>query len=364
MRVLLAITRGEVGGAQEHARILLQGLRERGHTVGIAVEVPSSLAAILEQSGVEVLPWNTIKRDIDPLADYRARRDLRSLVERFEPDVLHLYSSKAGLIGRRILTRPAGVTVFTCHHAPFGPGRKWSHRVIARPAEQLSLRLVDGVISDGARDIPLLRKLAPRVPIALIPNAVPPPARPLGAPPETQQALWVARLQHPKDPLQAVHGWKYVREVVPDARFVLCGRGPLEDRLQRAIHNADEAQRIAHRGFVDDLKSEYQQASVFILASHVEGGITMATLEAMSHGLVPVVSDVGDAFLLEHEGAGVVVARSSPRALGLAVASLFTNPDRLARMRENAIRFATERWTPAQGVSAVETFYRSLLESA
>ena len=299
------------------------------------------------------------------MRDLRARRELAQLVRTLRPDVLHVQSAKAGVLGRGLLRPPRGVTIFTCHHASFGPGRKWSHRLIGRPVEQLSLPLLDGLISDGARDMPMLRKLAPRTPIHLVRNAVPPVLPEWDdADPPPHVAVWVARMAHPKDPLQAVRSWRHVVAAVPDARLVMCGTGPLADDVRREIDRSPVKASIDYRGRVPDVAAVLAEGSVFLLATQVEGGCTMATLEAMSVGLVPVISDAGDAFLYTHSGAGEVVARNSPRTLAAAVVGLFTDHDRLRTMRRRAARFSREDWTVDDMVDATVAVYRSVLEGA
>lgn len=362
MKVLIAITNGDRGGAQEHLRLIAGGLRDRGHQVTVLVRQPSDLAGLLAGAGIAVVPWRHITRAPHPVRDVRARHELARLIRALRPDVLHVQSAKAGVLGRGLLRPPRGVTVFTCHHASFGPGRKWSHRLIGRPIEQLSLPLVNGVISDGARDMPMLRKLAPQTPVHLVRNAVPPVVETwddVDPPPHT--AIWVARMAHPKDPIQAVHAWRHVVADVPDARLVMCGTGPLADQVRSAIDRSPVRASIDYRGRVPDVAAVLAEGSVFLLATQVEGGCTMATLEAMSAGLVPVISDAGDAFLYTHSGSGEVVARNSPRALGAAVVDLFGDHDRLRTMRRRAAQFAREDWTVDDMVDATVAVYRSVL---
>lgn len=360
MKVLFAITMGETGGAQEHLRVLAEGLVARGHSVAAVLTVPSDLASRLPEHGVEVMPWPSIVRDPDPRNDLRARRELQSAVRAFNPDVLHLYSAKAGVLGRGIARRPDTVTVYTCHHAPYGPGRRWSHRLVGRPIEQLTLRYVDGIISDGARDLPMIRKVAPSVPTRLIPNAVPTSFSPESPEDPVPGVLWVARMKHPKDPMLAIRSWELAAARHSDARFTLCGTGPLENKLRRRIEASPARPSISYPGRVPDLRDYYRASSIFLLTSAVEGGVTMATLEAMAHGLVPVLSDVGDAFLIDHAEAGIVVPRNSVRATGEALDMLLSSPEQVRAMRERALRFARERWTVEQFVSATERFYTGL----
>lgn len=355
MRVLFAITRGEIGGAQEHVRILGSGLIDRGHDVGIVVEAPSNLGDRLSERGAMVIPWSSIERNVDPFADVRARRELRHAVAEFRPDVLHLHSAKAGVLGRGLVGD--GATIYTNHHAPYGPGRQWSHRIIARPAEQLSLRWLDGIISVGARDMPLIRKMAPRVPLRLIRNAVPFEGEPASPVDPVPAALWVARMRRPKDPLQAVAAWEHVVRAVPDAKLIMCGEGPLADALRRRIDRSFARSSIEYLGRVPELREQQSRASLFLLTTDVEGGITMATLEAMTHGLVPVVSDAGDAWLHDVHGMGVAVPQDSPKTVAAAVVQLLRRPDDIAAMRARAIEYARNGWSVDHMVDATSGFY-------
>lgn len=345
MRVLFAITKGDVGGAQRHLEILAVGLTRRGHDVGAVVEQPSPLASRLAAAGVEVADWPDITREPHPKRDLRARRQLAAAVRSFEPDVLHVHSAKAGVLGRGLLAPPRGVTVFTCHHASFGPGRRWSHRLVGRPMEQLSLRFVDAIITVGTRDLPMLAKLAPGVPVHLVRNAVPVEGPPRSPQVPVPAAMWVARMKHPKDPVMAIRAWERVVRAHPEARLRLAGTGPLESQVRAAVAASPARERIDYEGFLPDLDDAYAEASIFLLTSHVEGGTTMATLEAMSNGLVPVVTDAGDAWTLPHHGAGVLAHRSHAAVAG-AVIDLLDDRDRLAQLRSGALRYSRQLFTP------------------
>lgn len=361
MRILIAITKGEVGGAQSHVAVLSGGLLAAGHQLAVLVEGESALARHVSAKGGEVLPWHSITGRPSPLADLRARQELRGAVRSWCPDVLHLHSSKAGVIGTGILAPPRGVTVFTCHHAPFGPGRKLKHRLVARPIEQVALPRLHGIITVGVRDQPALQRLAPNVAIRHIPNAVPAPLAPASTGALRPVALWVARLQHPKDPLLAVDAWEVVARAIPDARLLLAGTGPLERKLARKIQQSAAGRHIAQLGYVDDLAPLQAASSLFVLPTRVEGGLTMATLEAMANGLVPVVSDAGDARRLDELQCGVCVRSRGPRAFAQAVVSVLNDAGRYERLRANAISYACEKRTPADVVRDTEAFYREIL---
>ena len=170
-------------------------------------------------------------------------------------------------------------------------------------------------------------------------------------------------MQHPKDPVMAVRAWERVVRAHPDARLRFAGAGPLADSLRRAIVASGARGSITYDGFIDDLGAAYAEASLFLLTSHVEGGTTMATLEAMAQGLVPVVTDAGDAWLVPHHGAGVMT-HPSARAVGDAIVDLFDEPERIHDLRLGALRFARELYTPTTMVEGTLRAYADVLRHA
>lgn len=362
MRVLIAITKGEVGGAQEHVKILAQGLLAKGHKVALAASDPSPLAESLRAMGGVLFSWNSIVGPVDPRADVQARRELRGVVARWQPDIVHLNSSKAGVLGVGLLSPPHGVTIFTCHHTPFGPRRLWKNRVLARPIEQLLLPRMDGIISDGIRDMPLLQQIAPKVPLTHIANAVPAKGEPVSVESLSPRILWVARMAHPKDPLLACKAFKELHAVRPDAHFTLCGTGPLERDLREWIEKSNLGSSIEYPGFVPDLDIVYASSSIFLLVTKIEGGLTMATLEAMTKGLVPVVTDAGDAEFLEEADCGVFVRDYSATGIAEAMLELLANPDKYSHLRSNALSYSRLERTPDDLVSETIDFYECVME--
>ncbi|MHB8318008.1 MAG: glycosyltransferase family 4 protein [Acidimicrobiales bacterium] len=362
MRILIAITKGEVGGAQEHVAILAQALLGRGHDVALLANEPSPLAGRMKDLGASIFPWNSIVGPPNLAADIKARRELRRAVAEWKPEIVHLNSSKAGALGVGILSPPNGVTVFTCHHLPFGPGRRWRNRIIARPVDQFLLPRMDGIISVGIRDMPLLQRIAPEVPLSHIPNAVPTPDPPVSTGAVRPRAIWVARMAHPKDPLLACRAWERVIEHLPDAHLTLCGEGPLEGRVRKWLTASQIGSSIDYPGFVPDLRPLQAQASIFLLASKVEGGLTMATLEAMAQGLVPVVTDAGDSVFLRDNECGVFVSEYSPKGIANAIRDLIADPDRYYRLRNNALEYTRRERVPNDLVEETLDFYRRVLE--
>ena len=139
------------------------------------------------------------------------------------------------------------------------------------------------------------------------------------------------------------------------------GHGSARRRATHPHRRQPAKASIDYRGRVPSVQDTLAEGSVYLLATQVEGGTTMATLEAMTAGLVPVMSDAGDAFLLTHSDCGLVVARNAPRTLAAAVVELLDDPERLQAMRHRAVEF-TRAWTVDDMVGGTEAVYRAVLD--
>lgn len=133
MRILHISTRLILGGSQENTVLSCEGQAERGHEVHLAFgPIYGPEGSLLERVEkfrtrdgrritTHVVPH--MVRDVHPVNDACAYRELRELVEKLRPDVVHTHSSKAGILGRiaawRAPTRPA--VIHTIHGPPFMP---------------------------------------------------------------------------------------------------------------------------------------------------------------------------------------------------------------------------------------------------
>lgn len=118
MRILRILTRPNVGGPTREVFALWHADADVGtQTLLVVGEVPDYEVSGLDASapllaaesitpdsrGVVQLP--SLRRGIAPLRDRRAQRAIGELIDRFQPDVVHTHTSKAGVVGRRAALR-------------------------------------------------------------------------------------------------------------------------------------------------------------------------------------------------------------------------------------------------------------------
>ena len=75
----------------------------------------------------------------------------------------------------------------------------------------------------------------------------------------------------------------------PDARYVVCGRGPLTEDLRKLSVDLGVGDRVILAGYRTDVADFYGMADLFVFPSFREG-LPVALMEAMSAGLVCVAS--------------------------------------------------------------------------
>ena len=107
-RLLMLITLSELGGAQTAVALLLPGL-VRAFEVTLAAQGSGPLRDAAEAAGARYVELRHVRRPIDPWHDALALAELTRLCRRVRPDIVHVHSSKMGVLGGS----PAGSRVWT-----------------------------------------------------------------------------------------------------------------------------------------------------------------------------------------------------------------------------------------------------------
>lgn len=112
MRILQIITLCELGGAQAVVANLSNYLSHDHEVIVAAGEGDGGMFKLLDNAvKVERIP--SLQRAISPMKELKAIREMRKLYKKYNPDIVHLHSSKAGMLGR--VAFPKEKTVYTVH---------------------------------------------------------------------------------------------------------------------------------------------------------------------------------------------------------------------------------------------------------
>lgn len=132
-KILFVITKSNWGGAQRYVYELATGLPQDKFEIIVALGGQGILAYKLSDTNVRIIHLQSLDRDVNPLRDFMAFRDLLRIIKKEQPDVVHLNSSKVGALGA-LASRIAGVPriIFTAHGWAFNEERSFFSRLIIK----------------------------------------------------------------------------------------------------------------------------------------------------------------------------------------------------------------------------------------
>jgi glycosyltransferase involved in cell wall biosynthesis len=346
LRVLRIIARLNVGGPARHVTVLDQRLGGRGFQTLLAHgEVgpdEASLERLVHEAGIPSARIPGLGRRVSPVSDLRALAALVRLVFRYQPDVVHTHTAKAGTLGRIAatlfnLSRPRSARCLVVHtfhghvlHDYFGRFATAAVRAVERALGRVTDCVL--VLSPRQRDeiagryrvVPPAR--AHVVPLGLELDAL------LAMDPATRPARtgvvfgFVGRFVPIKNLPMLIEAFASVHRRLPDVRLLLVGDGASRADIESLIARLGLQDAVELAGWRQDLPGVYRDIDVVVLASLNEG-TPVAVIEAMAAGLPVIATDVGGvADVVEHGVSGVLVPSGSLDQLTAAMLRLAGGP--------------------------------------
>jgi glycosyltransferase involved in cell wall biosynthesis len=180
--------------------------------------------------------------------------------------------------------------------------------------------------------------------------------------PKAGSVLFIGRLVAEKDPLNLLDGFRLAAEKVPDATFVIMGKGSFKAEVEQRIAAYSLQNRVALVPAQSDIRPALRNASVFTLPSASEASPNVV-IEAMAMGLPIVGTRVGGIPELIEEGrTGLLVNPGDPQGLADALVSLLANPDKAGSMGQAGRERAVARYSLHAMVSKTEAMFMEALE--
>jgi glycosyltransferase involved in cell wall biosynthesis len=145
----------------------------------------------------------------------------------------------------------------------------------------------------------------------------------------------------------------------PGIKAAIVGAGPLEQELRAKARAIGVADCVEFLGFRADVEEVYAEARVFVLTSESEG-LPISMLEAMSTGVPPVVSSVGEigSFLID-DAVGRTFSVGDVSALSEHLDALLDDESLRAATGEAGARMVRDRVS----VGAIAETYRDLFST-
>ncbi|MGI5892723.1 MAG: glycosyltransferase family 4 protein [Bacillota bacterium] len=139
--------------------------------------------------------------------------------------------------------------------------------------------------------------------------------------------LYTGRLDSRKGVVDLISSAKSVCENYPEVKFILTGKGPNREYIQKRISSLNLEGNVNLVGYVsrEELLRLYQSSTMYVLPSYYEG-LPTTLLEAMACGLPSIATDVdGSSEVISHGKNGLLVPPKCPKALSEGIQELLEN---------------------------------------
>lgn len=309
IKIIYLITKGFWGGAQRYVYELATSLPESDYEVKVVFGEGDALEKKLQLVKIQTQRLNSLGRDLNLGRDLKSFWSLYKLFRLEKPDIIHLNSSKIGVLGT-LAGRLAGVKkiIFTGHGWSFNEDRFWLTKkilvlghwltiILAHQTIAVSRQVFDQVatwpkvknkitlIYNGIETINFLSERDAR--ILLLPDKI--------------EKFWlgtVAELHHNKGLDILIEAFARLVKSLLSSQLgwslylVIIGEGEDRGRLEKLISAKRLDGRIILLGQIEDARKYLKAFDIFILPSRTEA-FPYALLEAGYAGLPIVASEVG-----------------------------------------------------------------------
>lgn len=359
-RLLYVITQPVVGGAQKYVFDLAKNFSQGGgYDVSAAIGSPADgdLFKKLEAEQIKTHFLKSLGREVSLVGDIKAFFEMLKLFRSERPDIIHLNSSKAGLIGAVAgffcgwgrYHKPK--IIFTAHGWIFKEDLPGGKKKAAIFAEWLAAKFKDRIICVSRDDFNQALKyhIAGTRKLYTIHNSLGEGVKILSKEKAREEISKIIGRELSGDTfalanlgrLYANKGLNYLVDAVlclknkfPEKKIILVifGDGPEREALQRQVTSYKLQDSVFLAGDVPDA-AKYLAAFDAVVLSSIKEGFPYAILEAGAAGVPVVATNVGGIGEVIQNGVnGFLVPPKDAEALAGAVEKLIQNPDESQKM--------------------------------
>lgn len=234
---------------------------------------------------VHLIEVHNFTREINPIKDIRSIREINQIEKRVKPDIIHLHSSKAGVLGRIAFNGKKAPVFYTPHGYSFlmkdcNGMKRLLYKGIEAACAKRNCTTISCSLGEHRETLKLTKKATyvnNGINVQKLQNVI----ESIEVKEHPFTVFTLGRICYQKNPSL----FNQIAQKMPDVRFIWVGDGELKDKLQE--------ENIVITGWVErnDALMYAMNSDAFILTSLWEG-LPISLLEAMYMKKPCVVSDV------------------------------------------------------------------------
>jgi glycosyltransferase involved in cell wall biosynthesis len=389
LKIVHIITRLILGGAQENTLITCKLLAERGHDVtlitGPAIGPEGELFNQTKQQNYEVIVVDKLRRAINPFNDTISYFEIKKLLNKLQPDIVHSHSAKAGILGRFAGHSLKGkwadnlpVVVHAIHGLAFHPYQsQWLNRFYIA-VEKSATKRTDFFISVADAMTKQTTAAGIGMPEQFVTaySAI-----------EEDDFLEPISQEHKKDFRQKyeidedsivlvtiarlfmLKGHKYIIESAKQLskRFEKCvwlfvGDGNLSEHFKQQVRQLGLTEKVKFTGLLPPSQIPLAiQSSDILVHCSLREGLARTLPQAMLCGRPAISFDVDGAKEVVNVNTGRLIEPKNIEQLTKACAELIEDEDLRKKLGEHGRNYVKEKFAPETMVDTIEAVYRKLL---
>jgi glycosyltransferase involved in cell wall biosynthesis len=363
MRILHIIGGLVGGGAETQLKLILRGLTDTGHQVGVAYL--NDDPGFTERGGIACFPLQRRSK----FEYWKLHRQLKGIIERFKPDVIHLWFPEVLTIPVALIARSKGIPIVSSQRRSFSTHVSRFNWLRDR-AGAIPHYLCDALVTNFPVDHEpqWFQRLYRKHRGAIVRNALAPQERPHGDLPRPSLAqdcfnvLFVGRFAPQKRIPLLIEAFAHLDHQTHAYRLHLYGKAnedALEQCRQVMAANGLAEDRVVFAGYCPAWRTIAAQFDAFVLPSVAEG-MPNVLLEAMQAGLPCLATNIPEIrSLVTHGEQAWLIEPDSVEALTAGLNELHVNSPLRQSLAEVGQQF-TQRFGVENMVQQYVNIYHDL----
>jgi glycosyltransferase involved in cell wall biosynthesis len=373
IKILLAITLGEQGGAQKHLLSLANALDREKYQLSVLCGGGGEILKKINRPGTKKIHLPILVREIALFKDIKALFQLIKLFKKEKFDIIHAHSTKAGFLVR-LAAKITGVKIiiYTAHGFVFQEPLNILKKLLYFMIEKTAAIFTNMIITVSHNDAGIARKLCSPNKILTIHNGIslneyrneqkdPKITESLGLEPENTIIGTVANYYPTK-------GLKYLFKALAKLpagtayQLLLVGDGPLKKKLTTLAKELNISSKIIFAGRRKDVPQLLKQMDIFVLSSLKEG-FPYVILEALAAGLPVVSTKVGGIPEILTPQVSELAPPKDPAKLAEALLNMLNNKEKQKTAETLGPKMIQDNFSEKTMLERTEELYTKLLKA-